>query len=248
MVEAALAEIKDRIDGTAGAAENLQLLRDPESGVDLAFVQGGADMEYASQADYEVANADLMSLGSLFYEPVWLFYREASAQRAGGKPLLESFADMARPGDWKLNIGAPGSGVPNLVKRLLEANRVEAGKRPLSSMAPTIVYDLAGRVVGVLGSPGGSRIINYVARAALALFAWGLSPAEVAALPHVGSRNGPTELERGTRAESLRAQLEQRGHAVAIHDMTSGLSLIMRRGDEWVGAAVPRREGAARGE
>ena len=128
------------------------------------------------------------------------------------------------------------------------ANRVEAGKRPLSSMAPTIVYDLAGRVVGVLGSPGGSRIINYVARAALALFAWGLSPAEAAALPHVGSRNGPTELERATQAEQLRPELEKLGHVVAIEDMTSGLSVILRRGEEWVGAADPRREGTARGE
>ena len=128
------------------------------------------------------------------------------------------------------------------------ANRVEAGKRPLSSMAPTIIYDKLGRVSGILGSPGGSQIINYVAKTVLALLAWNIPPAEAVALPHFGSRNGPTELERGTRAESLRAQLEQRGHAVAIHDMTSGLSLIVRRGDEWVGAADPRREGAARGE
>jgi gamma-glutamyltranspeptidase/glutathione hydrolase len=128
------------------------------------------------------------------------------------------------------------------------ANRVEAGKRPLSSMAPTIVYDMAGRVAGVLGSPGGSRIINYVARAALALFAWGLSPAEAAALPHVGSRNGPTELERATQAKQLRPELEKLGHVVAIEDMTSGLSVILRRGEEWVGAADPRREGTARGE
>jgi gamma-glutamyltranspeptidase/glutathione hydrolase len=128
------------------------------------------------------------------------------------------------------------------------ANRVEAGKRPLSSMAPTIIYDKLGRVTGILGSPGGSQIINYVAKTVLALLAWNMPPAEAVALPHFGSRNGPTELERGTRAESLRAQLEQRGHAVAIHDMTSGLSLVARRGDEWVGAADPRREGAARGE
>ena len=140
--------IQVELRGTAGAAENLQLLRDPESGVDLAFVQGGADMEYASQADYEAANADLMSLGSLFYEPVWLFYREASAQRASGKPVLESFADMARPGDWKLNIGAPGSGVPNLVKRLLEANRVDAGALTLvqKPSTPAVVALLEGEI------------------------------------------------------------------------------------------------------
>lgn len=133
---------------TAGAAENLALLRDENSGVDLAFVQGGADVEYASTADDEAANAGLVSLGSLFHEPVWLFYREASAQRAFGKPQMESLADMARPGDWKLNIGAPGSGVPNLVKRLLEANRIDAASLQLvqNPSTPAVVALLAGEI------------------------------------------------------------------------------------------------------
>jgi gamma-glutamyltranspeptidase/glutathione hydrolase len=128
------------------------------------------------------------------------------------------------------------------------ANRVEAGKRPLSSMSPTVIYGKGGHLAALLGSPGGSRIINYVAKTALALLAWNLSPAEALALPHFGSRNGPTELERGTPAESLRPVLEKLGHVVAIDDMTSGLSVILRRGEEWVGAADPRREGTARGE
>ncbi|MBI4988111.1 MAG: gamma-glutamyltransferase family protein [Rhodocyclales bacterium] len=132
------------------------------------------------------------------------------------------------------------------------ANRVEAGKRPLSSMAPTVIYDMgkdgAGRIAAILGSPGGRQIINYVAKTVLALLAWNLPPAEAVALPHFGSRNGPTELERGKEAERLRPVLEKLGHEVTIHDMTSGLSVIVRRGDEWVGAADPRREGTARGE
>lgn len=128
------------------------------------------------------------------------------------------------------------------------ANRVEAGKRPLSSMAPTVIYSQDGRVVALVGSPGGSRIINYVAQAVLGLLAWNLSPGEAVALPHYGSRNGPTELERGTAAVQLRPALEKLGHAVTVHDMTSGLSVIQRRGDDWVGAADPRREGTARAE
>ena len=87
-----------------------------------------------------------------------------------------------------------------------------------------------------------------MAKTALALLAWKLSPAEAVALPHFGSRNGPTELERNTPAESLRPALEKFGHAVTVQDMTSGLSVIQRVGDDWVGAADPRREGAARGE
>jgi len=128
------------------------------------------------------------------------------------------------------------------------ANRVEPGKRPLSSMAPTVIYGEGGRVVALVGSPGGSRIINYVAKTVLGLLAWNLSPAEAVALPHFGSRNGPTELELGTPVEALRPVLEKLGHAVTVQDMTSGLSLIQRRGADWVGAADPRREGTARGE
>jgi gamma-glutamyltranspeptidase/glutathione hydrolase len=128
------------------------------------------------------------------------------------------------------------------------ANRVEANKRPLSSMAPTIIYDKAGRIAAILGSPGGSQIINYVAKTILALLAWNLMPGEAVAQPHYGSRNGPTELERGTQAEQLRPALERLGHTVSVQDMTSGLSVILRRGDDWIGAADPRREGAARGE
>lgn len=128
------------------------------------------------------------------------------------------------------------------------ANRVEPGKRPLSSMAPTMVFDRDGRITGIVGSPGGSQIINYVAQALMALFAWQLPPAEALALPHYGNRNGPTELERSTPAEALRPALEKLGHEVVSHDMTSGLHVIVRRNGEWIGAADPRREGAARGE
>jgi len=108
---------------TQGAAENLALLRDPASGVDLAFVQGGADEARPSgeAADDERAGS-LVSLGSLFYEPVWLFYREGSAQRLLKSPTLGALTQLPL---WRLNIGAAGSGVPNLMKKLLEANRIE---------------------------------------------------------------------------------------------------------------------------
>ena len=113
--------VQVELRGTQGAAENLALLRDPNAGVDLAFVQGGAD-EAASHNDDEV-DTTLVSLGSLFYEPVWLFYREDSAERLLKVDTLTSLSQL--PG-WKLNIGAPGSGVPNLMKKLIDANRIDA--------------------------------------------------------------------------------------------------------------------------
>ncbi len=128
------------------------------------------------------------------------------------------------------------------------ANRVEGGKRPRSSMAPTMVFDRQGRLVLTLGSPGGEWIINYVARALIAVLDWQLDVQQAFALPHVGSRNGPTELERGTAAESLQSGLELLGHNVRLLDMTSGLHGVQRTPGGWLGAADPRREGAARGD
>ncbi len=118
---------------TQGAAENLALLRDPASGVDLAFVQGGADGETRPADDAE-RNAGLLSLGSMFYEPIWLFYREASATRLLGAPVLDSLTRLA---GWRVNIGASGSGVPALARLLLDANRIEPAALVLAHEAQT---------------------------------------------------------------------------------------------------------------
>ena len=108
---------------TQGAAENLQLLREPGSGVDIAFVQGGAgEVDPRADAGRDTNASGLVSIGSLFHEPVWLFYRVDSAQRLLKTGTLGSLAQL--PG-WRVNVGAPGSGVPNLVARLFEANRID---------------------------------------------------------------------------------------------------------------------------
>lgn len=128
------------------------------------------------------------------------------------------------------------------------ANRVEAGKRPRSSMAPTIVYDRFGRVAIVAGSPGGSAIINYVAKTLVGIIDWELDPQAAVALPNFGSRNGPTELERDTPVVALEPRLKALGAPVWITDHTSGLHVIQRTKDGWVGGADPRREGIVIGE
>ena len=128
------------------------------------------------------------------------------------------------------------------------ANRVEGGKRPRSAMAPTIVYDAQGRVTVVVGSPGGPAIINYVAKTLIALLDRRLDPQAAVDLPNVGSRNGPTEIERGTRAEALAPGLRALGETTRIVDQNSGLQVIVRQGSGWRGAADSRREGTARGD
>jgi len=128
------------------------------------------------------------------------------------------------------------------------ANRVEAGKRPRSAMAPTIVYDRAGRLYMIAGSPGGSAIINYVAKTLIAVLDWELDPQAAIALPNVGSRNGPTELEADTPSVALADKLRALGHEVRVMDHTSGLQVIARNRNGWIGGADPRREGVVRGD
>jgi len=127
------------------------------------------------------------------------------------------------------------------------ANRVEPGKRPRSSMAPTLVFDPAGELRYVLGSPGGSLIINYVAQTLIALLDWQYSAQKAVSIGHFGSRNGPTELERGTEAAELARGLGLLGHDVRVMDMTSGLHAVERVPGGWRGAADPRREGTSAG-
>ncbi len=126
-------------------------------------------------------------------------------------------------------------------------NRVGPGKRPRSSMAPTLVFDRAGRLFAVTGSPGGSQIINYVAGSIVGLIDWGLAPDALLARPHVGSRNGPTEVEDRPAGRELAARLVAFGHAPVLRELTSGLAVIVRRPGGWAGAADPRREGKAAG-
>ena len=128
------------------------------------------------------------------------------------------------------------------------ANRLEPGKRPRSSMAPTLVFDGEGRVVMALGSPGGSRIIGYVAKTLAAALDWKLDIQAAIDLPHFVNRNRATELERGTPLEALVPALEALGHKVTVRRLTSGLHGIMVSKGELTGGADKRREGVAIGD
>ncbi len=127
-------------------------------------------------------------------------------------------------------------------------NRPEAGKRPRSSMAPTIVFDGSGKVVLAVGSPGGSRIIGYVARTLIAALDWGLDIQAAIELPHVINRNGATELEEGTPLADRTEALEALGHEISVRALTSGLHGIAVTAEGLRGGADPRREGVALGD
>jgi gamma-glutamyltranspeptidase/glutathione hydrolase len=128
------------------------------------------------------------------------------------------------------------------------ANRVEGGKRPRSSMAPTIVLR-DGKPVLLIGSPGGSRIIAYVAQAVIGILDWGMDPQAAINIGHVVNRNGATDLEAGTDAADLAGPLTMLGHEVQVRDLNSGLHAIQIGPDgKLVGGADPRREGVVLGD
>ncbi len=130
------------------------------------------------------------------------------------------------------------------------ANAVYPGKRPRSSMAPTMVFDDKGELHSVIGSALGSVIINFIAQTLVATIDWKMDMQSAIDLPHFGSRNGPTEIEKGTPLENLQASLLSMGHEVRVIPLTSGLHGIMRNTagtPGWQGGADPRRDGLARG-
>jgi len=128
------------------------------------------------------------------------------------------------------------------------ANRVEPGKRPRSSMAPVMVFDREGRLILVVGSPGGARIIAYVARTLMRVLDGGADIAAAIAKPHVTTTGAGAELEKDTDAAKLAERLEAMGHKVTIRELTSGLHGIQIGDGTLIGGADPRREGVAAGE
>ena len=133
------------------------------------------------------------------------------------------------------------------------ANRVQPGKRPRSSMAPTLVFDKAtGQLVMSGGSPGGALIIHYTAKALYGVLNWGMLPQQAINLPNFASLNGPTMLEEKRFPATTVDALKARGHEVREVNMTSGLQAITRgqaHGQTvWFGGADPRREGIVMGD
>ena len=129
------------------------------------------------------------------------------------------------------------------------ANRLQPGKRPRSSMSPTLVFDrVDGRLLMSLGSPGGLAIVHYVAKGLIGTLQWGLDPQRAIDLPNFGSFNGPTLLEAGRFPAATIDALRARGHEVVETELTSGLQAIRLMPQGWAGGADPRREGVAAGD
>jgi gamma-glutamyltranspeptidase / glutathione hydrolase len=128
------------------------------------------------------------------------------------------------------------------------ANRVEPGKRPRSSMAPTLVFGPDGQLLLTIGGIGGPDIINYVAEMLIAVLDWRMDLQAAIDLVHVSNRNGDTEVEPGPWGDAIAAELRARGHTIVRHEIESGSQGIMLTPRGLEGGADPRREGAALGD
>jgi gamma-glutamyltranspeptidase/glutathione hydrolase len=128
------------------------------------------------------------------------------------------------------------------------ANRVEPGKRPRSSMSPTLVFTQGGELVAVVGSPGGSQIIGYVVKTLVGMLDWDLDPQQAVDLPNALNRNSRTEIEADTSLVALSEELAAMGHDVNPRTLTSGLHAVLVVQGGLVGGADRRREGVALGD
>jgi len=122
-------------------------------------------------------------------------------------------------------------------------NRIQPGKRPRSSMSPTMVLDDGGNLQMVVGSPGGSRIIGFVASTIVGVLDWNLDMQSAIDMPHHINRNGTLDLEKDTSLASHQSDLEEMGYEVKLRTLNSGLHGILVTKEGLQGGADPRREG-----
>ncbi len=161
---------------------------------------------------------------------------------------------LARPGGFLLNNQLTDfSFMPRNAAGQPVANRVQPGKRPRSSMAPTLVFDQAtGQLLATTGSPGGAHIIHYTAKALYGVLRWGLMPQQAIDLPNFANTGGPLLLEQQRFPAATVQALKARGGTVQEREMTSGLQMIMRGSAHgtplWFGGSDTRREGRVMGD
>lgn len=170
-------------------------------------------------------------------------------ESAFGARLMVS-TDPSRPGGFLLNNQLTDfSFAPADAQGRPVANRVQPGKRPRSSMAPTLVFDAqTNQPLMSAGSPGGALIIHYTAKALHGALHWGLHPQAALDLPNFGTLGGPLLLEKDRFPAATVQALEALGHTVQQVDMTSGAQALLRRDGRWLGGADPRREGTVAGD
>ena len=203
---------------------------------DMGKATAGTPLHYIAQADDQAIEMPSTSHVSIIDQQGNAVSMTSSVEMGfGSAVMVEGFILNNQLTDFSL---APK------VNGKLVANRLEPNKRPRSSMAPTMVLNTDNSLKLIVGSPGGSRIINYVAQTIIAVLDWQLDPQAAINLARVTNRNKVTTLEKGRDIEKLQATLVKKGHKVVISALNSGIHAIeVTREGTLIGGADPRREG-----
>ncbi len=211
---------------------------------------GGVQVGWAPMPDQPEYGTSHISIVDAFGNALAM---TTTIEAAFGSRLMVT-TDPKRPGGFLLNNELTDfSFAPRDAQGRPIANRVEPGKRPRSSMSPTLVFDRnTGELLMSAGSPGGALIIHFTAKTLHGTLQWGLTPQDAINLPNFGTTGGPLLLEKARFPAPTVQALQGRGHTVQEVEMTSGLQAIMRgtqRGQRvWLGGADPRREGIVAGD
>ena len=211
---------------------------------------GGVQVRWAPMPDQPEYGTSHISIVDAFGNALAM---TTTIEAAFGSRLMVT-TDPKRPGGFLLNNELTDfSFAPRDAQGRPIANRVEPGKRPRSSMSPTLVFDkTSGELLMSAGSPGGALIIHFAAKTLHGTLQWGLTPQDAINLPNFGTTGGPLLLEKARFPAPTVQALQARGHTVQEVEMTSGLQAIMRgtqRGQRvWLGGADPRREGIVAGD
>lgn len=154
--------IRVELRSTMGSLQNRRLLRDPKEKVDVAFVQGGSNDGNQAASDKKEEMEDLVSLGTIAYDPVWIFYRAESAKKLGKDALVTALPQMR---GWRVNVGVRGSGTPGITGRIFAANFVERDELKRTNLDETaaVVALLGGELdAAVLVSPPESQMVQML--------------------------------------------------------------------------------------
>jgi gamma-glutamyltranspeptidase/glutathione hydrolase len=230
--------------------QRASLVQNQRMGNATAGQPGGAPMVLAPMADQTEYGTSHISIVDGMGNSVSM---TTSIESAFGSRVM---VNMGQRGGFLLNNQLTDfSFSPTDETGQLVANRVQANKRPRSSMNPLMVFEQStngerGQVMASLGSPGGPMIIHYTAQSLWAMLHWNQNAQQAVNMPHSGvtGANGPLLLEQGGFSADILKGLQDKNHVLLEVDMPSGLGALQRQGTQWVGGADPRREGQVSGD
>ncbi len=217
------------LQATPGSRANLRLLRDPKSEVQIAFVQGGASSAQPNAEEAKEEEIPLQSLGSVFYEPLWVFYREEAAKKLNKEGVITEISQLH---GLRINVGARGSGTPGVIGRVLRANLMSRDdiQRTTLEITPAVVALLGGEMdaVAMVSAPESQLVQMLMQTPGIRLYEFGQAEAYARRydfLSAVTLPRGVVDISRNVPAHDL-AMLAATCSLVAREDLHPALAQL----------------------